>query len=65
MKPAHVIRPMRHEFGIGDGRTLSVVRDMARKFACDHHNHHQHRREHYVSSHHQTDCKQQHLDGSF
>jgi hypothetical protein len=29
--PAIVNLPMRQEFGIGDGRTLSVVNDIARK----------------------------------
>ena len=29
--PAIVKLPMRHAFGIGDGRTLSVVNDIARK----------------------------------
>ena len=31
MTPAIVILPICHEFGIFDGRTLSVVRDIARK----------------------------------
>ena len=31
MTPAVVKLPMRHAFGIGDGRTLSVVNDMERK----------------------------------
>ena len=31
MTPAIVKLPMRHAFGVGDGRTLSVVNDMARK----------------------------------
>ena len=29
--PAIVKLPMRHAFGVGDGRTLSVVNDMERK----------------------------------
>jgi len=31
MTPDVVKRPMRQAFGIGDGRTLSVVKDMERK----------------------------------
>ena len=31
MAPAIVKLPMRHVFGVGDGRTLSVVKDMERK----------------------------------
>ena len=31
MTPATVRLPIRHAFGVGDGRTLSVVNDMARK----------------------------------
>jgi len=30
MTPAIVKLPMRHSFGVGDGRTLSVVNDMER-----------------------------------
>jgi hypothetical protein len=48
--PAIVNLPIRHALGVGDGRTLSVVRDMPRR-SGEHDNDHQHWSQDGVSCH--------------
>ena len=58
--PAIVRLPMRQAFGVGDGRTLSVVNDIAEEVAGDHDDDHQQRRQDRVPGHDQADDQEEH-----